>query len=635
MLQSIRDKTSGWIAYLIIGLISIPFALWGINSYLGGGEQKPAATVNGVEISQQQLDFAYGRYRERLTSVFGGTLPAAFSDENMLKEQVLSQLIEEEVLLGYIKDAGYRVGDENLFENIRTMSVFQQDGSFNKEQYRNQLASQGYQPSQFESELRRSLEMQQLGQAIKSTAFMLPVQRELYQQINTQQRKLRVMSVLNNPQDIDVPAAEVEEYYNKQSALFMNPARIKVDYLEVSIDTLKNAVEVTEDQVLTRYESIKDQLTTPETREASHILLTLKDDADSAEQEAVKQKIDELKARVDQGEDFSALAREFSQDPGSASEGGDLGEVERGMMVKPFETALFDMQEGDVSDPVKSQFGWHLIKLGKISGGVTQSLDQARDQIKQDLATEMAESQVYDLAESLSNISYEQPDSLTPAADQLGLKIHTSDWFTRAAGSGIAENELLRQAAFSDEVLQQKRNSEALELGDNRVVVIHLNEYQESKLQPLNEVYAKIMQDLKVKKGRELAQQKGKALLQSINQGEKTFDEVASENDLKINDVDFVNRQSVAVSSDVLNAAFTLPHPANGKAVYEGVSEVNGNFSIVELSEIKVDNAADTAQSSQKIDSLVQSYSDANYRALLKNLTAKADITRTPVTELE
>ncbi len=635
MLQSIRDKTSGWIAYLIIGLISIPFALWGINSYLGGGEQLPAATVNGDEISPQQLDFAYGRYRERLAAVFGGTLPAAFADENILKEQVLSQLIEEKVLLGYIKDAGYRVGDENLFENIRSMSVFQLDGGFNKDQYRNQLASQGYQPAQFESELRRSLEMQQLGQAIKSTAFMLPVQRDLYNQINNQQRKLRVISVLNSPQDIDVPAQEIEEYYNKNSTQFMDPAKVKVDYLEVSIDTLKNSIVVSDDQILARYESSKDQLTTPETREAGHILLTLADDADAAQQEAVKQKIDELKARIDQGEDFSTLAREFSQDPGSAADGGDLGEVERGMMVKPFETALFSMNEGDVSDPVKTQFGWHLIQLRKISGGETRSLDEVKDQIKQDIATEMAESQIYDLAESLSNITYEQPDSLVPASDQLGLKVHTTDWFTRSSGGGIADNELVRQAAFTDEVLQQKRNSETIELGDNRVVVIHLNEYQDAKLQPLTDVYAKIMQDIKVKKGRELAQQKGKELLQAIKQGDKTFDEVATDNSLKINDAGFVNRQSVNVNSDVLNAAFSLPHPDAGSALYEGVSETNGNYSIVELSDIKVEEAADAAQTKQKIENLIQSSSDADYRALLKALTAKADITRTPVTELE
>ncbi len=635
MLQSIRDKTSGWIAYLVIGLISIPFALWGINSYLGGGEQKPAAIVDGVEITPQQLDFAYGRYRERLASMFGGNLPAAFADENTLKEQVLNQLIEEQVLTAYINDKGFRVGDGNLFENIRSMSVFQQDGKFNKEQYRNQLASQGYQPSQFEGELRRSLEMQQLSQALKSTAFVTPAQRELYNQINNQQRKLRVISIENKPEAITVSDQEVEEYYKSQSALFMNPAKVKVDFIEISVDSLKNSIDVSEDEILARYDSSREQLTTPETRAASHILLTVKSDADQAQQDEVKKKIEELKARIDQGEDFATLARQSSQDPGSAADGGDLGEVEKGMMVKPFETTLFAMNEGEVSEPVKTQFGWHLIKLKKISGGQTKTFDEAHDQIKQEIATEKAESQVYDLAESLSNTAYEQPDSLQPAADQLGLKIHTTEWFTRSAGTGFAENEKVRQAAFSEEVLQQKRNSETIELGDSRVAVIHLNEYKEAEQRPLSEVYAQIMQDLKVKKGRELAQQKGKELLQEIKQGSKSFDAIATENELKINDAGYVNRQSDSVSSDVLNTAFTMPHPENEVAQLEGVSEVNGNYSIIELSAIKVVESNDEQQSKQKFDSLAQSSADLAYRAMIKALTAKADIIRTPLAELQ
>jgi peptidyl-prolyl cis-trans isomerase D len=635
MLQTIRDKTSGWIAYLVIGLISIPFALWGINSYLGGGEQKPAAVVDGVDITPQQLDFAYGRYRDRLASMFGGTLPAAFADENTLKEQVLTQLIEEQVLRAYINNKGFRVGDDSLFENIQSMSVFQQDGKFDKEQYRNQLASQGYQPSQFEAELRRSLEMQQLGEALKSSAFLTPVQRDLYNQINNQQRKLRVISIANKPEAITVPVQEVEEYYKSHSAQYMNPAKVKVDFIEISVDSLKNSIDVSEDEILARYDSSREQLTTPETRKASHILLTVKSDADQAQQDEVKQKIEELKARIDQGEDFATLARESSQDPGSAADGGDLGEVEKGMMVKPFETTLFAMNEGEVSDPVKTQFGWHLIKLNKISGGQTKSFDEARDQLKQEIATEKAESEVYDLAESLSNTTYEQPDSLQPAADQLGLKIHTSEWFTRSAGTGIAENEKVRQAAFSDEVLQQKRNSEALELGNNRVAVIHLNEYKEAELRPLSEVHAQIMQELKVKKGREQAQQKGKELLQEIKKGSKTFDVIATENELEINDAGFVNRQSVAVSSDVLNAAFSMPHPENGSAQFEGISEVNGNYSIVELSAIQVEDKKDGPEAKQKIDNLIQSAADSNYRAMIKALTANADIIRTPVSELE
>lgn len=635
MLQSIRDKTSGWIAYLIIGLISIPFALWGINSYLGGGEQKPAAIVDGVEITPAQLDRAYARYRERLAAVFGGQLPEAFADDVVMKEQVLGQLIEEQVLLGYIKDQGFRVGDEKLFENIQGMSVFLQDGKFSKELYRNQLASQGYLPTQFEEEFRRSQEMQQLSQAIKSSAFLLPVLQEQYNQLNNQQRKLRVISIENKTDSIEVTNDEVAEYYNSQPGLFMNPEQVRVDYIEVNIDILKDTISVSEDQLKERYEHQREQLTTPETREASHILLTVKTDDDEAQQEQVKQKIEDLKSRIDKGENFADLAREFSQDPGSAADGGSLGEVEKGMMVKPFETTLFSMNEGDISEPVKTQFGWHLIKLHKISGGQTQAYEQVREQLKQEISAEVAETQIYDLAESLSNISYEQPDSLLPASEQLGLKIQTSDWFTRSSGQGVAATDKVRQAAFTEDVLKQNRNSEAIELGDNRVVVIHLNSHKEAERQPLEQVFGNILRDLKTRKGRELAQHKGKALLDELVKGETTLDTVASDNQLKIVDIGLVDRKSTALGSDLINTAFTMAHPVNASPVYEGVSEVNGNYSIVELSDIQVAQISDSEQTSKAINNLIQAASESEYRAMLKLLTAKSDILRNPVAELQ
>ena len=228
MLQAIREKTSGWIAYVIIGLISIPFALWGINSYLGGGEQQPAAIVNGEEISVQQLDYAYSRYRERLLSVFGGQMPAAFADDDVLKEQVLGQVIEEQVLMGYIQDQGFRVSDEKLFAMIQSTPAFQIDGQFSPEQYRNQLASQGYLPAQFEEEIRRSEEMRQLGSAIRTTAFAVPVQIERYQSLNNQERKVRTLTIsAESDTGIEISETEIEQYYEAQSAFFMQPARLR------------------------------------------------------------------------------------------------------------------------------------------------------------------------------------------------------------------------------------------------------------------------------------------------------------------------------------------------------------------------------------------------------------------------
>jgi peptidyl-prolyl cis-trans isomerase D len=636
MLQAIRDKTSGWIAYVIIGLISIPFALWGINSYLGGGEEQPSAVVDGVEISQRQLDFAYSRYRERLAEMFGGRIPQGLGDDEILKEQVLTQVIEEQVLLNHIQDEGFRVNDAELFAILRSNPAFVVDGRFDPQHYRDQVASLGYLPAQFEEELRRSTEMQQLGNAIRSSAFVVPAQAERIVELEQQERKIRALTLAADDATIEVSADEIEQYYNDQSGAFSQPARTKVEYIELDLRSVERSVEVTEEQVLQRYETQRDLLTTPEYRTASHILLTTNASMDEGARAQVKERIEQLKSRIAQGEDFATLAQEFSEDPGSASSGGDLGEVEKGVMVKPFEAVLFAMAEGEVSDPVETQFGWHLIKLHSIAGGQTPTLEEARAQIEDDLRTELAENQIYDLAERLATITYEQFDSLLPAAEQLGLQIRTSDWFTRDAGEGIAEDPRVRAAAFTNEVLRENRNSEALELGDNRMVVLHLAEYQAQKALPLSEVRDQIVEALQMRKAREQAVQRGKQLLEALRTG-SSLEQVAQQQGLTIQDPGYVKRNgSYAVSSDLVNLAFTLPKPSSaGTPHFEGLSEASGEYSIVELSEVR----SSTDQATDKSDSTVQAFgradSDAEYQALIKLLASRAKVSRTPVAELE
>ncbi len=635
MLQAIRDKTSGWIAYLIIGLISIPFALWGINSYLGGGEEQPAAVVNGNEITARDLDQAYARYRERLMQVFGGKLPDIFSDENAVKEQVLSQLIEERVLLDYVEDQGYRVGPDALFREIAQIPAFQKDGRFDKELYQAQLRSQGYSPALFELELRRQKEMQQPETGIRNTALVPQLLLDQALALKHEQRKLRLLTLPARPDAVTVSDQEIKDFYEQQKGRFMEPARVRLDYIELSLDALKKGIEVDEDLLRQRYDEQRDQLTTPETREARHILITVPEDADDAAVEAARQKLLEIRQRIEAGEDFSDLAREFSQDPGSASDGGSLGEIERGMMVKPFEDALFALQPGQISDPVRTQFGWHLIRLDGIKPGGTRSLDEVRDRLADEIRTEQAETQIYDLAETLANIGYEEPDSLQPAADQLGLPIQTTDWFTRSKGEGLAANEQIRQIAFSEDVLNQKRNSDLIELGENTAVMVRLNAHEPERLKPLDQVREQIVALLKAKKAREQALEQGQALLERIRSGELDLQRAATEQGVELKDVGFIKRDSKQLPAELRGAAFSMPKP-EGKPRYQGVAGVKGDYSILELSEVTVDQAAITDAERQTLaKALLTATGNYDYQAFLKTLVEQADIQRTPVKELQ
>jgi peptidyl-prolyl cis-trans isomerase D len=309
--------------------------------------------------------------------------------------------------------------------------------------------------------------------------------------------------------------------------------------------------------------------------------------------------------------------------------------VERGFMVKPFETALFDLAVGEVSEPVKTQFGWHLIKLFDISGGNTKTLDQARAEIEQELKRDIAESQIYDLSENLASIGYEQPDSLLPASQQLDLKIQTTDWFTRSSGEGLGEQEQIRQAAFSDQVLNQQLNSDTIELPDNRIVIVHLNAHQPAEQKPLESVRDEITRILKNKKARALAENEGKKVLNDLQSGAETLDSIAQNLSITVSDLGFVKRNDTNIDKSLLNSAFSLAKPAVDKPVFEGLFTRAGDYTIIEFSDLRVDDAQDTAPgAADPVASMVAKTSNYEYQALIKSLTGQADIQRSPLKDL-
>ena len=631
MLQSIRDKTRGWIAYLIVFLISIPFALWGVNSYFGGGEAPPVAVVDGQEITQQALDSAYANYRRRLAQMFGGSIPEAFADEAQMKEQVLSQMIEEFALRSYVEENNYRVGDNRLNQIIRSMDTFQTNGQFDPEIYRRQIASLGYSTAGFESELRRTSAMQQLRTGISATAFSIPKNIQKMEALKNQTRSIRVIT---RPVDLDafeVSQEEVSTFFEENQSRYMTDEQVKVDYIELSLDSVKANIEVSSDQIQDRYDQSKDAYTSTEIRSASHILLSLSEDATEEENLEAEEKIKDIRSEIESGADFAELAAKYSQDPVSAEEGGDLGEIERGMMVQPFEAALFDLGEGEVSEPVKTQFGWHLIKLKSVSGGNVQSLDEVRDAIEDEIKTQIAENQIYDLTENLANLAYEQPDSLLPASEQLGLAVETSDWFSRSAGEGIASEPNIRQAAFSADILTQELNSQAIELADNRIVFIRLNDHKPSRPRDIAEVRDGIVEEIKRNKAQAANIEAGELALEALRSG-KPMETVAEDWGVNILEPGPIGRISSEVEAEIVNRAFTMPSPQDG-GVYEGISRSNGAYSVIEL--LSVDTNVDRGMEAEQLESFQASIANQEFQSLIEVIGRRAEVVRTPAEELD
>jgi peptidyl-prolyl cis-trans isomerase D len=626
MLQAIRDKVTGWIAYGIIFLISVPFALWGVNSYLGGGEVQPAATVNGEEISLRDLDQAYANYRQRLSQLFGGSIPDTLGSESMLREQVLGQLIEETALRQYTQSQYYRIGDDELNRIIRGMDVFHDDGQFSTEIYQAQLRSLGYSPLGFEEELRRNGSMEQLQGGILATAFATPVLEKQFTSLKNQSRKIRTLSYRVDRTTIQPSDDEIEQHYLAHTDRYRTAETVKIDFIELSLEGIKQGIEVSEDDVRARYRENKGAYTSDEIREASHILIKVAGDEDA---DSALAKITEVRERIVNGESFADLASELSEDPGSAGEGGSLGEIERGIMVPTFEAALFSMDVDQLSQPVKTPFGWHLIKLHSISGGETQSFETVKSSLEDEIRTQLAEAQIYDLVENVANLAYEQSDSLLAAAEQLDLTVQTSDWFDRLSGSGIAAEQKVRQMAFSAEVLQQGLNSEAIELDNERVVFIRLNQLMPAAVKPLDQVQDSIKSELITTRAREQSSKSGIAALEDLRAG-KTLDDLAAEWSTSINDHGFVERNQSAVDGSILRRSFSMLKPEQGP-VYEGLSNADGSYAIIELSAV-LSNDGNTER--KELDELTQARAGAEYQAAVKLLANRADVVRTPLEDL-
>ena len=341
-------------------------------------------------------------------------------------------------------------------------------------------------------------------------------------------------------------------------------------------------------------------------------------------------RITTIRERIVAGENFDDLARELSEDPGSASDGGSLGEVERGVMVQPFEAALFSMEVGQLSQPVKTSFGWHLIKLNSISGGETQSFETVKSTLEEGIRAELAEGQIYDLVENAANLVYEQSDSLQPAAEQFDLTIQTSDWFDRGSGSGIALEQKVRQIAFSADVLQQGLNSEAIELDNDRVVFIRLNQLKPAAVRPLDQVQELIKSEIITTKAREQSLKSGMAALAELKTG-KTLDDLALEWSASISDHGFVDRNQTGIDNAILGRSFSMSKPEQGP-VFEGLSVASGNYAIIELSAVlSNDGNADR----KALDELVKTRGGAEYQAALKLLTNRAEVVRIPLQDLQ
>jgi len=587
MLQAIRERAQGWIAWVIVILISIPFALWGINQYLGGGHEKLVATVGDREITQNEVDMSFQRYRSQLRARLGSAYNPGLIDEAKLREQVLDSMIRNDVILQSAMGMGMRAGDDLVKAAILGMSAFHSDGHFDRETYESNLRYQRMTPSQFEQQVRAGIVGRQLSIAIQESDFATPRELATIQRLQGQRRDLAylVFSAADYQPEQPPSEEEVSAYYERHGDDFLVPEQVQVAYLDLSSEGLSHDIEVTEDDLRAYFDQRRDEFSAPEQRRASHILFPLDKDASPEDEAKTKAAAEKALARLKASESFEALAKELSADAGSAPEGGDLGWFERKIMDPAFEKAAFSMKVGEVRGPVRTAFGLHIIKLtGSRSEGVVD-FDAVRGQVEERFRKDRASRRYYEYAEQLGNLTYEQPDTLEPAAKALGLEVKTSDWFSRDGGSGVLGSPKVMTAAFSDDVLVKRYNSEPIELGPEHVLVLRVLDHRDAQVRPLEQVRDQVVEAINRAKGAERAQEIGEALIERLNAGADLVGE-AEALSLKVTEVGMASRGQTDVPAEVLRSAYTLPKPAEGKAFYGQAEMDNGDFVVIALRKV-------------------------------------------------
>lgn len=596
MLQYIRDRLTGAMVWVIVGLIIVPFAFWGIESFRGGGGDPTVAEVGGVKITQSQFHAAYQQRYLQLRQLMGESFRPDQIDPKKLRQGVLDSMIGETAMQQYARDTGYRTSDAEMLEQIRAIPAFQENGAFTANAYRTALARNGQTPEHFEAQLRDELTAEQIRKAVLSSGFEVPVAVKLRYRIEHQQRSFQYVRI--DPQQymdaVDFTDAQVHAEYDSHQDRYRAPERVKLAYVELSLDKLGQAPQPSKDVLQTLYDADKQSLfSAPEERHAEHILIAF-----GADKAAAKKKAEDLLAKIKAGADFAALAKQYSDDPGSKAAGGDLGWIRHGMMVAPFESALFSLKEGQVSDPVETPYGWHLIKLLGVHPASTKPFDDAgvQQQLLDMYRKRWASQQFEEDSDKLEQLAFENPSSLDPVAKALGLKVETTGWVTHDTTDGIVATPAVLRAAFSSVVLQDGENSKPLQISPTDLVVIRKLDYEPSHQRSFDEVAGQARDAVKHEAAVERAKSTADALVHAVDQGQ-TLEAAAKAKDLKVQTLADAGRKQKDVDSQLLDAAFRLPKPADGKTVAGQAPIDKGVIAVIALTAVSdgdADKASDT-----------------------------------------
>ncbi|MEH6350135.1 SurA N-terminal domain-containing protein [Pseudomonas sp. 3JA] len=622
MLQNIRDNSQGWIAKTIIGVIVALMALTGFDAiFQATTNSNDAAKVNGEKISQNELSQAVDMQRRQLMQQLGKDFDASLLDEKMLRDSALKGLIDRKLLLQGAHDAKFAFSEAALDQVILQTPEFQVDGKFSAERFDQVIRQLGYSRMQFRQMLAQEMLIGQLRAGLAGSGFVTDAQVLAFARLEKQTRDFATLNIKADPASVKLTDDEVKAYYDQHAKEFMTPDQVVIDYLELKKASFFDQVSVKDEDLQAAYQ--KEIANLSEQRRAAHILIEVNDKVTEAQ---AKAKIEEIQARLAKGESFEALAKEFSQDPGSANNGGDLGYAGPGVYDPEFEKALYALNKDQVSAPVRTDFGLHLIKLLGVEAPEVPTFASLKDKLTRELKTQQVEQRFVEATKQLEDASFEASDLAQPAQD-LKLTIHTSAPFGREGGEGVAANRAVVTAAFSPEVLDEGANSTAIELDPETVVVLRAKEHRKPEQLPLESVAGPIRAQLTKEHASAAAKTRADELITSLRDGKTALDKPVDGQGWKA--IEAATRNQEGIDPAVLQALFRMPKPeSKDKPTFTSVTLPDGSLMVVRLNGVNEAAAPTDEEKAEYRRYLASRVGQQDFAAYRKQLESQADIKR-------
>ncbi len=630
MLQTIRDRMSGPVIWVIVGLIAVPFAFFGIQTFKSAGADPTVAKVGDQEITSSQLEAAYQQRLQRLQQMMGDNFRSDMIEPTRFREGVLQEMVQETALQQHARKVGYTASDAAILDAIRAIPAFQQDGQFSADNYRAALAAKRLTTQGFEAQMREGLGVDQIRDGVLASAFVTPAEAAAAWRLARQERVFATLTfkAADFESGIAITDADISKRYSEKAESYKAPERIKLKVVELDLAKLPAAAAPESAVLKALYDADSNAFASSEERRARHILIAF-----GADKAAALKKAQDAKAKLDGKADFATVAAEFSDDPGSKASGGDLGWVRKGVMTPKFEAALFALQKSEISEPVETEFGWHLIQLVDIKPAVVKPFADASVQAEllASYRKRDAEKRFQDLSEKLEQLAFENATSLDPLALAMATTVETTDWFTRTSGTGLTANQAVVQAAFSQEVLQDNENSKPLAIATNRVAVVRKAEYEPAHARKLDEVREQIRTELKAELAMAKAESEAAAVMKAVAAG-SSLASAAAERQHSVSAVGAVRRDAANVERALLNSAFKLPRPAAGKISVGKTNTSATEVVVIALEEVRdatpeTDDSAFKQQSTQLRDALA----GAEFSGFRTDLESRLGVERKPL----